>query len=178
MDKEDNTRNRQRLPVIVAVVIVLVGMTANLLFFGQYGRFKTYEDDFEKVGGDLGFVKWSNESELDDIEPNTLFAIVNGKIVGRFQFKSDSYRTLLSAGVSDNAQRPWINVDHSEGTYHVNYYPTGDGDTLRDPTLTFVDTDGDGLTDRKVYWLDGKTYDATRPLAWSLLEPNSKSSEP
>ena len=178
MDKKGNTRNRQWSPVIVAVVIVFAGMIANLLLFAQYAGPKTIGDEFEKVRGDMGFVKWSSVYEMEDIEPNTLFAIVSGRIVGRFQFQSDSYRTLLSAGINDNAQRPWINVDHSEGTYHVNCYPKGDGNVLTEPTLTFVDTDGDGLTDRKVDWLNKKTYDATGPLSWSLLEPASKSSKP
>ena len=105
--------------------------------------------------------------------PNTLFAIVEGKIVGRFQFQSDAYKTLVSAGVNDNAQRPWINVDHSDGTHHVHCYSVEDGRTLSDPLHSFVDKDGDGLVDRKVDWINNKTYDAIAPMAWSLFEPDS-----
>lgn len=178
MVKENKTSSRQWLPVYVAVVIVLAGTFVNLLFFAQYVSHKTIGDDFDEVRGDMGFVKWSSVSKMDDIEPNTLFAIINGRIIGQYQFQSGSYRTLLSAGVNDNAQRPWINLDHSKGTYHVNCYPKGNGDIITDPILTFVDTDGDGLTDRKVDWLDKKTYDATGSLEWSILKPASKSSKP
>ena len=178
MDEEGKTNNRQWLPVIVAVVIVLAGTIANLLLFAQYLSPKTISEDFARVRGDMGFAKWSSVSEMEDIEPNTLFAIVNGKIVGRFQFQSDSYRTLLSAGVRDNAQRPWINCHHADGTYHVHRYPKGDRGTPTAPMLTFMDADGDGLTDRKVDWLNNKTYDATGPLAWSILGPAPGSSEP
>lgn len=177
MDKEDKTRRRWS-PTIVAAVIVLAGTIANLFLLARNASPKTIPDGFEEVWGDMGFVKWSSGSTMEEIEPNTLIAIVNGRIVGRYQFQSDSYRTLLSAGVTDNAQRPWINVDHSKGTYHVNLYPKDDDGILTNPTLTFVDTDGDGLTDRKVDWLNKKTYDTTGPLVWSLLQPGSKSSKP
>lgn len=178
MNKEDYTNNRQTSPIIIAIVIILVGTLANLLLMAQYAGPMTIADGFEQVEGDMGFVKWSSEHQMADVEPNMLFAVVNGKIVGQFKFQSDSYNALRSAGVSDNAQRPWINVDHSKGTYHVSCFPKGDSDMQTEPTLIFLDTDGDGMTDRKVDWLAKKTYDVTGPVEWSLRKPASKPPRP
>ena len=179
MDKDENSRIRRWLPVILSVAIVLAWMLANSLLVEPDAGPRTFDyDAFERVQGDLGFVKWSSGHVMEDIEPNTLIAVVNGRIVGQFQFQSGSYRTLLSAGVTDKAQRFWVNVDHSESTYHVNYYPRGDDNVLTQPELTFVDTDGDGLTDRRVDWLNKRTHDAKGPPEWSLLKPASESAEP
>jgi hypothetical protein len=81
----------------------------------------------------------------------------------------------VSGGICDNAQRPWINVDHANGTYHVNRYPTDDGGVQTDPDVTYIDNDGDGLTDRKIDWPSGKTFDAASPFSW---EPFQRTSEP
>ena len=116
MDRETKPNIRQWLPTILAVLVVLAGTITNLFLIEQDAGLKTISNGFEKVRGDMGFAKWSTEHQMANIEPNALFAIVNGKIVGQFHFRSKSYRTLQSAGVSDHAQRPWINVDHSDGT--------------------------------------------------------------
>jgi hypothetical protein len=178
MNTENYNNNRRSSPIMIAIVIILVGTLANLLLMAQYAGPMTISDGFVEAQGDMGFVKWSSEHQMAEIEPNTLFAVVNGKFFGRFQFQSDSYNALSSAGVSDNAQRTWVNVDHSEGTYHVNRYPKSDSDILTEPIMTFVDTDGDGLIDRKVDWVAKKTYNATGSVEWNLYVAPTKSDEP
>ncbi|MBN4058923.1 hypothetical protein JYU10_00470 [bacterium AH-315-J04] len=155
---------------MLAVIIVLAGTIVNIFLLTQYAGPKTVHDGFVEARGDMCFVKWSDEHLMADIEPNALFATVNGKIVATLHYKSKHYKTLQSSGICDNAQRPWINVNHSRGIYHVNRYPKNDDDITTEPTVTYADTDGDGLTDRKVDWLAKKTYKAKDPLVWTLLE--------
>ena len=178
MDQKTNKSNRQWLPVIVVLLLVIVGTFINLLIWAQHTGPRNVVDDFTRVKGDMGFVRWSEVSEMDMLEPNTLFAFVNGRIVGRFEFASRSYETLVSASISDANQRQWINVNHSDGTYHVDCYPTDDDRILAQPEVTYLDTDGDGLLDRKVDWGGRKTFDAASPLIWKPLKATSEPRTP
>ena len=183
MDEKTGKADRRWLPVIVVVLVVIGGTFINLMAWAGHGGPRIgiegdLVDDFVRVGGNMGFVRWSETSEVDEMEPNTLFAVVNGKLVGRFEFGSRSYRTLVSAGISDNAERVWINVNHSDGTYHVNCYPSGDIYVQKDPDVTYVDTDGDGLPDRMIDWVRKTSFDAASPMIWESLKPTPKPSDP
>jgi len=155
MNDKSSQAVQSRQPVIIAVLVVLIGTCLNLLIWTSDGGRRSQikgdlTDEFVRVSGDMGFVRWSSESQLDEVAPNMLFAVVNGKIVGRFEFDSTSYENLVSADINDTAQRPWIHADHLKGTYDINCFPGGDTRTITQPDMTYRDSDGDGLPDRKI----------------------------
>jgi len=174
MDELEVEVRRRWTPVLIAILVVTGGTLINVLLWTQTGIEGDLTDEFVNVRGNMGFVRWSRDSLMDETDPNSLFVVVNERIVGRFEFETRSYRTLVSAGIRDLAQRAWINADHAEGTYHVNCYPPGDLDPNAEPDLTYLDRDGNGLPDRKVDWGRGASFDAAGPVDWEPLNPPPK----
>ncbi|HNO78418.1 MAG TPA: hypothetical protein PKN33_10200 [Phycisphaerae bacterium] len=177
MNDKSGQPDRSRQPVTIALLVVLLGTCLNLLIWtGDRGRKSHVEgdlaDEFVRVGGDMGFVRWSGESQLDEVDPNTLFAVVNGKIVGRFEFDSTSYQNLVSADINDNAQRSWIHADHLKRAYSVDRYPVGDTHTSTPPEMTYSDTDGDGLLDRKTVWQETGSFTAVSTILCDIVNSN------
>ncbi len=177
MNDNSNQADRIRQPVIIAVLVVLIGTCFNLLVWaganGNRSQIKgDLTEEFVRVGGDMGFVRWSRESQLDEVDPNSLFAVVNGKIVGRFEFDSTSYENLVSADINDTAQRSWIHADHLKRTYSVERYPVGDTLTSTPPDMTYSDTDGDGLLDRKTVWQKTGSLAGVSPIVCDTVNSN------
>jgi len=103
-------------------------------------------------------------------EPNTLFVYVNGKIVGRFQFRSKAKQTLASAGIFDVFQRPWISGDHKAGTYSVDTFASENANMNAHPIYTYQDRDGDGMIDRKMDWQRKQWLMLSDEPAWVPVE--------
>jgi len=174
---EEPKPRRRTFPVLVVLAVVIVGTVANVYILRRYAYPTTVPDGFVHVPGDMGFVTWAPESEMNEVEPDTLYAVVNGHIVGRFQFESPDYRLLRSSALSDVQHRPWIFLDHENGSYTVNVYPESAASTSTTPTSTLMDTNGNGIPDRKEEWSDGprgKVYQLAAPPVWRPYEAGSE----
>lgn len=111
--------------------------------------------EFEVARGGFFFARWNEESGNLVNDPNSIFAVINGKLCARFTFLTAQEEDLVSAGISDSFGRPWLSADFTTGRFDVNEYAPA-STTLSAPVVAvYSDTDGDGVVDRRIDLVEG-----------------------
>ena len=108
---------------------------------------------------------------MSKIEPDSVFATLNGGVRARFTFEEGGNGALKSAGLYDALGRPWIDLDFVSRQYSVNEYDPNTVSAGADPTTTFIDSDSDGLVDRMKDWVRGGLYCAQQKIEWGECSP-------
>ncbi|HUT61413.1 MAG TPA: hypothetical protein VNA25_26500 [Phycisphaerae bacterium] len=111
---------------------------------------------------------------MREVDDSSIYAVVSGEMPLRLTFDSPKRGRLVSVGVTDTLRRPWIDIDRNKGTYNVTVFPADDPTPGAPASRTYMDSDGDGITDAKVDWQDGQRYHMDSPIRWA---PGSASSE-
>jgi hypothetical protein len=124
-------------------------------------------EDLGRTGSPFAFVEWQEDSEMAEIEPDAVFAVLGGQIRVKFSFTGPDRTTLTQVGVSDHVGRPWFEIDLQNRVHYVNEYSIADTSITSEPVYTFRDTDGDALPDRRMTWSDGTELCLENKVAWS-----------
>lgn len=147
-------------------LLVIIVCISAFVWKGKDQR-PTVPPGFETAAGDFCFVRWTRESSMQDVDPHSVFAIVNGVVRARFTFQSGEGEIIDSVGLSDALGRPWVDLDFVSGRYMVNHYPSEQGSVVADPAVTYIDSDRDSLLDERKDWESGDVSCLERAPTWN-----------
>ena len=127
--------------------------------------------DFEATSSPFAFVRWSPESELLGIDPNSVFGVLDGKVHLRFTFHSGDRLVLDSVGVFDEDGRAWFDVDIATHQYSIDLYSPESG---KKPHTSIYSTARDALADHRRNWSTGEVLCIRGPVEWGACVASSK----
>jgi len=148
-----------------------------LVFILKGRQQPTIPGGFELVSGDFCFVRWSRDSSMQDVDPNSVFAVVNGVQRARFTLGLGERCIVESVGVTDGLGRPWLNLDFLNGQNLINHYSAEHKAANADPDVTYIDWDGDFLPDQRKDWASGDVSCLDGVQKWHPCSPPTSGSE-
>jgi hypothetical protein len=108
------------------------------------------------------------------VDPNSIFAILNGKVQARFTFCDMARSVLDSVGIYDVLGRPCFDIDLRNNRHYINLYLSPSGNPAYSPRVTLCCTDGSGIPHQKKDWQTGEFLCAEQPLTWRACEATSQ----
>lgn len=164
-DREiDSGSNYRRFAIWLACTVLAA--TCVSVFIWKSTQRQTIPEGFELVRGDWCFVRWSRDSLMQDVDPNSVFAIVNGVQRARFTFLSGERDIIESAGLADALGRPWLDLEFLNGRSRMNHYLAEQRAVNADPDVTYTDLDGDFSADQRKDWVSGDVSCIDRVPKW------------
>jgi len=112
--------------------------------------------------------------ETAAVDPDAVFAALNGRLRAKFTFRSFDRSTLDSVGVFDALGRPWFHIDLANGRYHINLYSSTAASPAHEPQVTLLCTDGSGFPNQRKDWKSGELMCAEGAVAWGACDPASQ----
>lgn len=151
--KRASGSNYRRFAIWFGCAVFTTGCFSVFILKGK--QQPTVPEGFEPVSGDFCFVRWSRDSSMQELEPNSVFAIVNGVQRARFTFRSGEHHIVESVGLTDALGRSWLDLDFLNGRNLINHYLVEQKAVNADYDVTYIDLDGDFLVDQRKDWVSG-----------------------
>lgn len=151
---------------VLSVAVLTLYASTSLL----YWRMATTDIDPSVLllpySGPLSLCRAHPASDLGQLDPNSVLVLLGDLPRLRVTLKSDKEPAIASVGVTDEFGRWWVEANVEDGTHYVSEYPEDDRSLGAEPTVTYRDTDGDGILDYRLDWQTRTPYVLAAPPAW------------